>query len=112
MKRLIGKCWAADYVRALQLWRAALLDRPGVPNHAEPAHLLVAGLIKLRDLPDNFWNADTLFLLTPTVREAHQLKQLAEDEDWAADEVHVYENREETDRALGLGRRVRTHGRF
>ena len=33
-----------------------------MPNDAQPGHLLTAGLIKLRDLPDNLWNADTLFL--------------------------------------------------
>lgn len=45
-------------------WRAVLLDRPGVPNYKVPSHLLTSGLIKLRDLDDNIWNADTLFVLT------------------------------------------------
>ena len=52
------------------LWQAALLDRPGVPNYAEPGFLLMGGLIKLRDLPDNFRNADTLFIQTPTRQAA------------------------------------------
>jgi hypothetical protein len=67
-----------------------LLDWPGVPNDGQPGHLLTAGLIKLRDLPDNLWNADTLFLLTPTRREAEERARLAEEEDWGG-EVHVSE---------------------
>src|SRR5262249_12686462 len=80
------------------LWLAALLDRPGVPNDAEPGFLLIAGLIKLRDLPDNLWNADNLFVLTPT-----RLAQIAEEEDWGG-EVRVYHDQQEMDRALGTGR--------
>jgi len=63
----------------------------------------MGGLIKLRHLPDNLWNADTLFVLTPTRREAERLAQLAEEEDWGG-EVHVYSDQAETDRALGMGR--------
>jgi hypothetical protein len=48
------------------LWIAALLDRHGVPDYTKPNLLLISGLIKLRDLPDNIWNADTLFILTRT----------------------------------------------
>jgi hypothetical protein len=85
------------------LWLAALLDRPGVPNYAERGLLLTAGLIKLRDLPDNFWNADTLFILTPTRQAAEQLARIADQEEWGG-EVQVYKDQEETDRALGIGR--------
>jgi hypothetical protein len=100
---LDGERVYASLLRHRHLWCAALLDRPGVPNYAQPSLLLMAGLIQLRDLPDNLWNADTLFLLTPTCREAEQLAQLAE-EDWGG-EVHVYKDQAETDRALGMGRR-------
>jgi hypothetical protein len=70
------------------LWTAALLDRAGVPNYAEPRHLLTMGLIKLRDLPTNFWNADTLFVLTRTRDDARELARIAEQEDWGG-EVQV-----------------------
>lgn len=63
--------------------------------------LLTAGLIKLRDLPDNVWNADTLFVLTKTGAAANQLAKIAESEDWGGE---VHDEREETDRALGTGR--------
>ena len=62
-----------------------------------------SGLIKLRDLPQNIWNADTLYILTATRPEAEELAQIAEDEDWAG-EVHVFQGQAEIDRALGTGR--------
>jgi hypothetical protein len=100
---LDGEQVVASLLRHRDLWLAALLDRPGVANYAKPSLLLMSGLIKLRDLPDNFWNADTLFVLTPTHAEARELARIAEEEDWAG-EVYVYENQEEIDRALGTGR--------
>jgi len=100
---LDGEKVCASLLKHRHLWRAALLDRPGIANYAEPGLLLIAGLIKLRDLPGNLWNADTLFVLTPTRREAERLAQFAEEEDWGG-EVHVYSDQAETDRALGLGR--------
>ena len=63
----------------------------------------MSGLIRLRDLPDNFWNADTLYILTATRPQAEKLARIAEDEDWAG-EVVVYRNQDEIDRALGTGR--------
>jgi len=86
------------------LWLATLLDRPGVPDYREPGVLLLSGLIKLRDLPQNVWNADTLFVLTRTHDDARALARIAEDEDWGG-EVSVYEDQEEIDRAVGTGRR-------
>jgi hypothetical protein len=93
----------ASLLRRQDLWLAVLLDRPGVANYAEPGLLLMSGLIKLRDLPDNIWNADTLFILTPTRQAAHQLATIVEEEDWGG-EVHIYQNQDEIDRALGTGR--------
>lgn len=63
--------------------------------------MFLSGLIKLRDLPGNYWNADTLFILTESHAKAEKLARIAEAEDWAADEVHVYHNAEEIGRALG-----------
>ena len=50
----------ASLMKHRSLWLAVLLDRPGMANHDEPGLLLISGLIKLRDLPDNLWNADIL----------------------------------------------------
>lgn len=100
---LEGERLYASLLKHRNLWLAALLDRPGVPNYAEPGLLLTSGLIKLRDLRDNCWNADTLFILTPTRQAADQLAKIAEDEEWGG-EVQVYKDRAEIDRALGAGR--------
>ena len=100
---LDGERVVASLLRHRGLWLAALLDRPGVANYAKPSFLLMSGLIKLRDLPDNFWNADTLFILTATRTQAEELARIAEEEDWAG-EIIVYRNQDEIDRALGIGR--------
>jgi hypothetical protein len=100
---MYGEKLVASLLRHRDLWLAALLDRPGVPNYAEPGFLLISGLIKLRDLPDNIWNADTLYVLTPNHDLARQLAGVAESEDWGG-EVHVYEDQQEIDRAVGAGR--------
>lgn len=100
---LDGERVVASLLRHRELWLAALLDRPGLPNYSEPSHLLMSGLIKLRDLPFNLWNADTLFLLTKTSTQAAQLAKIIEEEDWGG-EVYLHEDREEIDRALGTGR--------
>ena len=62
--------------------------------------LLIDGLIKLRDLPDNIWNADTLYILTPSQEAARELGQRIEAEGWGT-EVIVYEDRNEISAALG-----------
>lgn len=100
---LDGERVCASLLKRRDLWLAALLDRPGVPSYAEPGQLLIAGLIKLRDLPYNLWNADTLFILTPTRAEAEQLARIAEEEDWCG-EIHVHHHQTDIDRSLGSGR--------
>jgi hypothetical protein len=100
---LDGERVHSSLLKHRHLWLAALLDRPGVPDYTEPNSLLLAGLIKLRDLPKNIWNADTLFILTQTHALARELARIAEEEDWAG-EVRVYEDQKEIDRTLGTGR--------
>lgn len=58
------------------------------------------GLIKLRDLPENFYNADTLYILTPDAASARQLAAIAEDEDWGG-MVLVHDDQDDVERALG-----------
>jgi hypothetical protein len=100
---LDGEKVHASLLKHRDLWLAALLDRPGVPNYAEPGFLLMSGLIKLRDLEDDLWNADTLFILTPTRQAADRLASVIDEEDWGG-EVQVYKDQAEIDRALGTGR--------
>jgi hypothetical protein len=100
---LDGERVHASLKKHRDLWLGALLDRPGVANYAEPSRLLMSGLMKLRDLSHNIWNADTLFILTPTREAADQLARIAEEEGWGG-EVQVYRDQAEIDRALGTGR--------
>lgn len=97
-----GERIAASLLRHRDLWIAALLDRPGLPDFTNPRRLLMSGLIKLRDLSENFWNVDILYVLTRSAKEAHALLRIAEDEEWGG-MPHVIEDREEVDRALGGG---------
>lgn len=101
---LDGERVVASLLKRRHLWLAALLDRPGLPNYAEPTHLLISGLIKLRDLPDNLWNADTLFILTPTRDAASELARIIAEENWGG-EVWVQTDQHELDQAVGSGRR-------
>ena len=97
---LDGERVYASLMEHRALWLAALLDRPGVANYARPGLLLMCGMIKLRDLPDNFWNADTLYILTETPAQALELARIVEEEDWGG-EVVVYKDQEDIGRALG-----------
>src|SRR3954447_10484766 len=87
---LDGERVVASLLRHRGLWLAALLDRPGVPDYTAPGALLTSGLIKLRDLADDYWNADTLFILTATPEQARELGRIIEEEDWGG-MVRVYE---------------------
>ena len=100
-----GELVHAGLLRHRSLWTAVLLDRPGLPDYADPGLLLMGGLIKLRDLPDDYWNADTLFVLTPTPADAARLKEISESEEWGGEAV-LHTDLKQTDRALGTGRQV------
>ncbi len=94
----------ASLMKHRELWQAVLLDRPGLANYQKPRHLLMSGLIKLRDLDDNLWNADTLFILTAKREQAVQLARIIEEEDWGGEKPIVHDDQEEIDYALGTGR--------
>src|SRR5437763_8743821 len=94
----------ASLMKHRAYWQAVLLDRPGLASYQEPRHLLMSGLIKLRDLDDNIWNADKLFILTAKRAQAVHLARVIEAEDWGGEKPIVYDDQEETDSALGIGR--------
>ncbi len=77
------------------LWEAVLFDSLFT---SQPGQLPIGGLIKLRDLSQNHWNVDTLYILSPDMARARQLAEMAED--WGG-MVHVYESQDEVVRALG-----------
>lgn len=84
--------------RHRHLWRAVLMDRLGFVSEEGGSNW---GLIKLRDLSGNRWNVDDLFILTDTLEQARQLRDIAEAEQWLADNVAILED--ERARASALG---------
>lgn len=83
------------------LWQAAFMDRLGVANR--DGGLPLAGMIKLRDLPYNQWNIDTLYLPCENTAKANELIQKLEFEDLGG-MVTIHTDRQEVDNALGSGR--------
>jgi len=77
------------------LWEAVIFDSLCTSRSDQ---LLIGGLIKLRDLPENIWNVDTLYILSPNMASANQLAEMGEE--WGG-MVHVFENRDEVESALG-----------
>jgi hypothetical protein len=85
------------------LWEAVLMDRfcfsrpGGLPGH---------GLIKLRDLADNYWNVDTLYILTPDASHANELARIVETEDWGG-MLQIHADSDDVSSALGSSREKR-----
>jgi hypothetical protein len=92
----------ASLQRHRELWLAAYMDRFGLYSKDHPDWIPSFSLIKLRDLPHNRWNVDTLCLLTKTVDDARRLAEVAEAEDWDAQEIVVQDNERELGSALGV----------
>ena len=90
-------------LRHRHLWEAVIFDKLGLPDYTRPSRLLMLGLIKLRDLSENYWNVDTLYVLTPSAESATDLKGIAEREEWGG-MARTIEDRAEIDTALGTGR--------
>lgn len=72
-----GEEVVADLIEHKDLWHGCVLDRDD--------------LIKLRDISDDYWNVDTLYILT-TGKNDEKLQQLAEK--WNADEVDYLSDKE------------------
>ncbi|MBV7331638.1 hypothetical protein KFU94_26070 [Chloroflexi bacterium TSY] len=85
----------ADLLAHTELWESAIMERFCFSN---PGKLPTIGLIKLRDLPYNFWNADSLYILTPDVASARKLADLAED--WGG-MVLLHDDLEDVQQAIG-----------
>ena len=60
-------------------------------------------LVKLRDLPYNEWNVDTLYLLAPDKEAADKLAEIFNMEEWGG-MISVYGDPKDVDSALGSGR--------
>jgi hypothetical protein len=93
---LKGERVVAALLAHKDLWEAVMVDRFCI---SRPGKLPAAGLIKLRDLPDEIWNADTLYVLCPNVSAAKELAHIFEPDEWGA-LVRVH-NHEDADYAMG-----------
>jgi hypothetical protein len=80
-----------DLLSQRELWKAVLFDRPGLDAGG-------SGLIKLRDIPADSYNVDTLYILAAGAAAAQKLAELGES--WYADWVEVL-GAEATQHALG-----------
>jgi hypothetical protein len=98
-----GEGVVRSLLRHRELWESVILGRIPVPF---PGHLPASGLIPLRDLRHNLWNADTLYVLCPDKTAAEHLAAVAEKEEWGG-EAHVFSDPKDVDRALGSGRETR-----
>lgn len=97
-ERVAAKLWEHR-----DLWEAVMMDRLAI---SAPGRLPAMGLIKLRDLPYNEWNADTLYILAPDREAANRLAEIFKMEEWGG-MVQVHDDPRDVDRALGSGREER-----
>ena len=82
------------------IWRGFIIDRLGI---SEGGHWLQpCSMIKLRNIHENYWNADTVFILCPSQDAARALAARFTPEQFAA-MVDIKEDPKEVDRALGGG---------
>lgn len=98
-----GPAVAARLFEHRELWEAVMMDRLALSNFG---NLPAMGLIKLRDLPFNEWNVDTLYLLAPDKEAAKKLAEFFRMEEWGG-MVSVYDDPQDVDNALGSGRETR-----
>lgn len=99
---LDGEQIVESLLKHRDLWLAVLLDRLYVWTRTD-YDLPLGNFMKLRDLPYNDWNANTLYILTDEREKAIRLAQIAEEEDWAG-EVRVFDDPEQVARSVGSGR--------
>ena len=98
-----GQQVAAKLLEHQDLWEAVMMDRLALSGYGK---LPAMGLIKLRDLPYNEWNVDTLYILAPNREAAHQLAEIFNMEEWGG-MVSVHDDSKDVDNALGSGREER-----
>lgn len=98
-----GERVVASLLEHRDLWEAAMMDRF---CFSRLGRLPDMGLIKLRDLSDNIWNVDTLYVLTPSKAKARELASVAKKDRWGG-ELKVHTDQENIDAALGSGREKR-----
>jgi hypothetical protein len=79
------------------LWEAVMMDRVAISH---PGSLPTLGLMKLRDLPKDQWNVDTLYILTRSREDADRIAEISHLQQWGG-MVDVHIQPEAVDSALG-----------
>ena len=64
---ITGEKVVADLLAHREWWASVIVDRVGEED----------GLLRLRDLPENYWNADTLYILANDGKSRRSLMHLA-----------------------------------
>ncbi|HET6883238.1 MAG TPA: hypothetical protein VFI31_23915 [Pirellulales bacterium] len=98
-----GPAIAAKLLEHRDLWEAVMMDRLALSGFG---NLPAMGLIKLRDLPYNEWNVDTLYVLAPDKEAAKKLVEAVDFEE-SGGMVSLYDDPKDVDHALGSGRETR-----
>jgi hypothetical protein len=86
-------------IKHRDLWQAVIMDRLGYVMKDDTGANW--GLIKLRDLPANRWNVDTLIVMTDSIGTAEQLARLLDEADLGGEKA-VVEDPDKTCAALGM----------
>ena len=97
--RFDGGRVVASLRRHRGLWRACLFRSDGLPPKAG-ADLGYMSLFNLRDIPENRWNADRLYVLCDTAERARAVLDLAAADRWRADATAVHDAAETVSSAL------------
>jgi hypothetical protein len=92
-----GERVVATLLEHRDLWEAVMMERLAVSN---PGRLPVLGMVKLRDLPADEWNVDTLYILTRNTDDAERLAEIIRMEKWGG-LVDVHSDPDDVDCALG-----------
>lgn len=81
-------------------WESVMLERLAVSGWGK---LPAMGMIKLRDLPYNEWNVDTLYILCRDRETAKALSEQILADDWGG-ELQLHDDDEDVQSALGGSR--------
>jgi hypothetical protein len=92
-----GERVAAALLEHRDLWEAVMMDRLAVSN---PGKLPALGMVKLRDLPSDDWNVDTLYILTRSKKDAEKLAHVFNTREWGG-MVDIHDAPDDLDCALG-----------
>ena len=92
-----GKAVVSTLLENGELWDAVMMDRPAIRLRRDKPTGSFISLIKLRDIPDDYWNVDTVYVLT-TKDKADRIRELFDR--LSADEVYVIQG-ERLKKAMG-----------